>query len=253
MLGNKLDMLMGKTKSFLKTLNTPISIEILIGDGYRCEVFYSKILSYVYLIDSKGVCKRRVIKDGKEMESRKTSAKNLKELCEVLNEFNVVKYSFLTVFNDYSIDFVNGRCENGFYDFKEFNNAREAYNGLYNAIKSISKSQSDGKISLKSDSNCLGVFARSCRNTGKTDRYYIYDNYTVYANIKTNVHMKYHTMFIRMLHNVCSYFQDIESIEIDLDGGTMTVEKSNDKVMEAILENGRVVSVRELSKGESSR
>lgn len=250
MLGNKLDMLMGKTKNFLKTLNTPISVEILIGEGYRCEVFYSKILSYVYLIDSKGVCKRRVIKDGKEMESRKTSAKNLKELCEVLNGFNVAKYNFLTVFNDYSIEFADGNCENGFYDFKEFNNEREAYNGLYNAIKSISKSQSNGKISLKSERGCLGVFSRSCRNMGKTDRYYIYNNYTVYANIKSNVHTKYHTMFIRMLHNVCSYFQDIESIEIDLDGGTMKVEKSNGKVMEAILEDNKVVSVRNLNKGE---
>lgn len=243
-------MLMGKTKSFLKTLNTPVSIEILIKEGYRCEVFYSKILSYVYLVDSKGVCKRRVIKDGKEMESRKTSAKNLKELCDVLNEFSVVKYNFLTVFNDYSIEFADGNHENGFYDFKEFNNVREAYNGLYNTIKSVSKSQSDGKISLKSDSNCLGVFARSCRNTGKTDRYYIYDNYTVYANIKSNVHTKYHTMFIRMLHNVCSYFQDIESIEIDLDVGTMKVEKSNGKMVEAILENNKVVSVRNLNKCE---
>lgn len=243
-------MLMGKTKSFLKTLNTPVSIEILIKEGYRCEVFYSKILSYVYLVDSKGVCKRRVIKDGKEMESRKTSAKNLKELCDVLNEFNVIKYNFLTVFNDYSIEFADGRCENGFYDFKEFNNVREAYNGLYNTIKSVSKSQSDGKISLKSDSGCLGVFARSCRNTGKTDRYYIYDNYTVYANIKSNVHTKYHKMFIRMLHNVCSYFQDIESIEIDLDVGTMKVEKSNGKIAEAVLEDCEVVSVRNLNKGE---
>ena len=250
MLGNKLDMLMGKTKSFLKTLNTPISIEILIREGYRCEVFYSKILSYVYLIDSKGVCKRRVIKEGKEMESRKTSAKNLKELCEVLNEFNVVKYNFLTVFNDYSIEFADGSCENGFYDFKEFNNAREAYNGLYNAIKSISKSQSDGKISLKSNSDCLGVFSRSCRSKGKTDRYYIYDNYTVHDNIKSNVHTKYHKMFIRMLHNVCSYFQDIENIEIDLDVGTMKIEKSNGKIIEAILEDGIVVSVRDLNKGE---
>ncbi len=243
-------MLMGKTKSFLKTLNAPVSIEILIGEGCRCKVFYSKILSYVYVIDSNGMCKRKVIKDGKEMENRKTSAKNLKELCGILNEFNVVKYNFLTVFNDYSIEFADGRCENGFYDFKEFNNARERYNGLYNAIKSVSKSQSDGKISLKSDKACLGVFARSCRNTGKTDRYYIYDNYTVYANIKSNVHTKYHTMFIRMLHNVCSYFQDIESIEIDLDVGTMKVEKSNGKMVEAILENNKVVSVRNLNKCE---
>lgn len=253
MLGNKLDMLMSKTKSFLKTLNAPVSVEIVIGEGYKCEVFYSKMLSHVYSIGSDGVCRRLVVREGKEMESRKTSAKNLKELCRVLEEFGVVQYSFLVVFNDYSIEFTDGSRENGFYEFKECKNLREAYDGLYNAVKSVSKSQSEGSISLRSDSKCLGVFTRSCRNVGKTDRYYIYDNYTVYETMKSRVHMKYHTMFIRMLHNVCSYFQDIEYIEINLDIGTMTVEKSNGKVMEAILEDGKVVSVREISKGKSSR
>lgn len=245
MIGNKLDIVMSKTKNFLKVLKAPISVEIVIGGGYRCEVFYSKILSHVYLIGIDGVCKRLIIREGKEMESRKTSAKNLKELCRVLDDFGIVKYNFLTVFNDYSIEFRSGGCENGIYDFKECNDIREVYNGLYNSVRVLYKSQNDGILSLKSDSNCLGVFSMVRERTGKVVRYYIHDSYTLFENIKIN--NKYHTMLIRMLHNVCSYYQDIECIEINLNKGTMRVEKSNGKITEAVIENEKVISVRNIN------
>lgn len=249
-LGNNLDILMGKTKSFLKTLNEPVSMSIQsIEEGYRCEVFYSKKSSHVYLIDREGNCKRRVIHEDGGGETRKTSAKNLKELCRVLEKFNISMYSFLMVFNDYSIEFRDDSCENGFYDFKECKNIKEAYNGIYHAVRSLSKSQKDGQILLQSDNNYLGVFSRYYKGCNERDKYYIQYDCTIVGKTNSPLPRKYHLQFIKMLHNICKYYSDIEVVLINLDGGTMRVTKSSGRVMEAVIKNEKVVSVKEIEKG----
>lgn len=249
-LGNNLDILMGKTKSFLKTLNEPVSMSIQsIEEGYRCEVFYSKKLSHVYSLDNEGNCKRRVIHEDGVGETRKTSAKNLKELCRVLEKFNISKYGFLMIFNDYSIEFRDGSCENGFYDFKECKNIKEAYNGIYLAVRSLSKSQKDGQILLQSDDNYLGVFSRYYKGCNERDKYYIQYDCTIVGKTNSPLPRKYHLQFIKMLHNICKYYSDIEVVLINLEEGTMRVTKSSGRVMEAVIKNEKVVSVKEIEKG----
>lgn len=241
---------MGKTKSFLKTLNEPVSVSIQrIEEGYRCEVFYSKELSHVYLIDRGGNCKRRVMHEDGGGETRKTSAKNLKELCMVVEKFNISKYSFLMVFNDYSIEFRDGSCENGFYDFKGCKNIKEAYNGIYLAVRALSKSQKDGQILLQSDENYLGIFSRYYKEGNERDKYYIQYDCTIVGKTNSQLPRKYHLQFIKMLHNICEYYSDIELILINLDKGTMRVTKSSGRVMEAVIKDEKVVSVREVEKG----
>lgn len=52
-----------------------------------------------------------------------------------------------------------------------------------------------------------------------------------------------------MLHNICKYYSDIEVVLINLDEGTMRVTKSSGRVMEAVIKNEKVVSVKEIEKG----